>query len=311
MSSNRSFSFRAPMGMGEARCASIEVYLNRCNVSRISAGVNLKFIWVTFVIASMTAQAAEGTLTIVADKQRLVFSQSQLLSRPDIQTISVADSVYKQQFTRFKAIPMAHLFTELAIPEFAVVQCNGADGFSAILEKTRLLSPDPKASKAYLAIEDPKSPWPDLVGKTTSAGPFYLVWTDPRASAIGREEWPFQVVSLIILSNPRTVFPNIYPADDAAPNVQNGFKSFLKNCFACHKMNGNGAGSIGPDLNFPMNPTEYLDETALAALIRRPASVRTWPGMVMPGFSEAAIPDAERADLIAYLRYMSKTKAKP
>jgi mono/diheme cytochrome c family protein len=271
----------------------------------------LKFIWVTFVIASMTAYAAEGTLTIVADKQRLVFSQSQLLSRHDMQTISVADSVYKQRFTRFKAIPMANLLAGLTIPESAVVQCNGADGFSAILEKTRLLSPDPKASKAYLAIEDPMSPWPDLVGKTTSAGPFYLVWTDPQASAIGREEWPFQVVSFAILSDARSAFPNIYPADDAASNVQNGFKSFLKNCFACHKMNGNGAGSIGPDLNLPMNPTEYLDETALAALIRRPASLRTWPGMVMRGFSEAAIPDAERADLIAYLRYMSKTKPKP
>jgi hypothetical protein len=28
----------------------------------------------------------------------------------------------------------------------------------------------------------------------------------------------------------------------------------------------------------------------------------------MRGFSEAAIPDAERSDLIAYLRYMSNTK---
>jgi mono/diheme cytochrome c family protein len=274
----------------------------------------MKFIWAVLAIASTAVYAAPATLTIVADKQRLVFSQSQLLSRDDIQTISIADSVYKERFTRFKAIPMADLFSGLTIPEFALVQCNGADGFSAILEKTRLLSADPKASKAYLAIEDPNSPWPDLVGKTTSAGPFYLVWTNPQASAIGREEWPFKVRSIAILSDFRSAFPAILPADDAAPNVQTGFKSFLKNCFACHKMNGNGAGSIGPDLNLPMNPTEYLDEAALAALIRHPASVRTWPGMVMRGFSEAAIPDAERADLIAYLKYMShagKVTTKP
>jgi len=271
----------------------------------------MKFIWAAIVIASMTAHAEQATLTIVAGQQRLVFSQSQLLSRHDIQTISVADSVYKQRVTRFRAIPMANLFSGLTIPELAMIQCNGADGFSVVLQKTRLLSPDPKASKAYLAIEDPKSPWPDLAGKNASAGPFYLVWTDPQASAIGREEWPFQVVSLAILSDGRSAFPNIYPADDAASNVQNGFKSFLKNCFACHKMNGNGAGSIGPDLNLPLNPTEYLEEAALAALIRHPASVRTWPGMVMRGFSETAIPDAERSDLIAYLRYMSKSKTKP
>jgi mono/diheme cytochrome c family protein len=271
----------------------------------------MKFIWAALIIASMTLHAEQATLTIVADQQRLVFSRSQLLSRHDIQAISIADSVYKQRFTRFKAIPVANLFKGLTIPEFAAIQCNAADGFSAIVEKTRLLSTDPKASKAYLAIEDPKRPWPDLVGKTTSAGPFYLVWTDPQASAIGREEWPFQVVSFTILSDPRSAFPDIYPAGDAALNVQNGFKSFLKNCFACHKMNGNGTGSIGPDLNLPMNPTEYLEETSLAALIRRPASVRTWPGMVMRGFSEAAIPDSELSDLIAYLRSMRKTKARP
>jgi mono/diheme cytochrome c family protein len=260
--------------------------------------------------ASLSAQAAEATLAIVADKQRLVFSQSQLLSRRDIQTISVADSVYQQRFTRFKAIPVANLFTGLTIPDLAVVQCNGEDGFSVTLEKTRLFSTDPGASKAYLAIEDPKSPWPDLLGKTTSAGPFYLVWTNPRASAIGREEWPFKIASFAILSNPRSVFPRIYPAEDAAQNVQNGLKSFLKNCFACHKMNGEGGGSIGPDLNLPMNPTQYFEAKALASYIRDPASVRTWPGMGMRGFSEAAIPDAELADLIAYLAYMSKRRDK-
>jgi hypothetical protein len=89
----------------------------------------MKFIWAAIVIASMTAHAEQATLTIVAGQQRLVFSQSQLLSRHDIQTISVADSVYKQRVTRFRAIPMANLFSALTIPELAVVQCNGADGF--------------------------------------------------------------------------------------------------------------------------------------------------------------------------------------
>ncbi len=271
----------------------------------------MKWILAAFAFVSLNALAAEATLEIVADNERLVFPQSQLLLRHDIQTISIADSVYKQRFTRFKAIPIANLFKGLAIPELAVVQCNARDGFSAILEKTRLFSTDPKASTAFLAIEDPKSPWPHLVGKTTSAGPFYLVWTNPQASAIGPEEWPYQIASFDILSDPHGVFPTIYPAADAAPDVQNGFKSFQKNCFACHKMNGSGAGSIGPDLNLPMNPTEYFEAKALASLIRDPASVRTWPGIAMRGFSEAAIPDAELSDLIAYLRHMSTRKDQP
>jgi mono/diheme cytochrome c family protein len=189
-----------------------------------------------------------------------------------------------------------------------VARFDSEDGFSAILGAARLLSTDRKASEAYLAIEDPHEPWPPLPGKTTSAGPFYLVWRQPQLSGIGREEWPFKIAAVTILDDPRRVFPNIYPADQAPQSVQNGFKSFQKNCFPCHQMNGSGAATIGPDLNLPMNPTEYLDAPALEALIRNPASVRKWPGMAMRGFSVTALPDAELADLIAYLRYMSTRK---
>ena len=285
--------------------ASTEGHNRHCD------GIKLKWILAAFAFVSLDAFATEATLEIVADKEQLRFSQTQLLSRSDLQTISIADSEYKGRFTRFKAIPISNLFKGLAIPDLAVVQCNSTDGFSANLEKTRLFSTDPKASKAFLAIEDPKSPWPRLSGKATSAGPYYLVWTNPQASAIGSEEWPYQIASFHILSDPRSVFPKIYPAADAATNVQSGFKSFQKYCFACHRMNGNGTGSIGPDLNLPMNPTEYLEANALVLLIRDPASVRTWPRRAMRGFSEAEIPDAELSDLIAYLRHMSTRKDQP
>jgi mono/diheme cytochrome c family protein len=271
----------------------------------------VRWVVASLVLISTQVFSAEATLEIVAGQQRLVFSQPQLLARGDVETISVPDSEYRRRFTRFKAIPIAHLFAGVDVPELAVVQCNASDGFSANLEKSRLFSTDPKASKAYLAIEDPKRPWPRLSEKTASAGPFYLVWTNPDASGIGSEEWPYRIASFRVLSDPKGVFPKIYPAADASPAVQNGFRSFQKNCFACHTMNGNGAGSIGPDLNLPMNPTEYLQAAALVALIRDPASLRTWPQRRMRGFSEAALSDSELADLIAYLQHMSTRKVLP
>jgi mono/diheme cytochrome c family protein len=262
----------------------------------------MKWFLSALVFVSLSDSAATATLEIVSGGQKLSYSQSQLLSRPDVQTLSIADSVYKQRFTRFKAIPIGSLFKRLTIPSLAVVQSNSTDGFSAILDRTRLFNTDPKTSKAYLAIEDPGRPWPPLA--------FYLVWKDPQVSRIGREEWPYQIASFHILTDPRAVFPKAYPAADASMNVQDGFRSFQKNCFACHKMSGDGAGTIGPDLNLPMNPTEYLEPKSLARLIRRPANVRSWPGMTMSGFSEAAIPDDELADLIAYLKYMSGKRGK-
>ena len=266
--------------------------------------------WFLAILAfvALQARAADQLLEIVSGQQRLTLSQSQLLARRDARTVWVPDSDYKLRYTHFKAIPIANLFKNVAIPESAMVQCHSTDGFSAVLEKSRLFNSDPKASKAYLAIEDPRNPWPHLPGKIASAGPFYLVWKNPKASSVSLEEWPYQIAAFTILADARAVFPKIYPADDASAAIRNGFKSFQTNCFPCHKMNGNGAGSIGPDLNIPMNPTEYLQASALKALIRDPASVRSWPQRAMTGFSAAALPDGELADLVAYLEHMSKRK---
>ena len=51
----------------------------------------------------------------------------------------------------------------------------------------------PGQSIAYIAIENPKSKWPDLPLKPSSgsAGPFYLVWLKPELSGILQEEWPY------------------------------------------------------------------------------------------------------------------------
>lgn len=247
---------------------------------------------------------AEATLEIMSGADRHTYSQSQLLSRPDVRTIDVTDSVYHRRLTRFRAIPIKELFSEISVPETAVVQCNGLDGFSANLDAARLFNTNPAAAKAFLAIEDPRKPWPRLPGSVTSAGPFYLVWTQPRASDIGREEWPYQIGSFKILSDLRETYPRMYPAAGASASVQSGFDTFLRNCFPCHKINGEGAGLRGPDLNLPRNPTEYFNPNALILFIRKPAQVRSWPAMAMPGFSTELIPDAKLSDLIAYLRYM-------
>ncbi len=269
----------------------------------------MRRILTTLMFAALCAAPAApaapaATLRIVAGAQRVTYTGAQLLARRDLRTLHIVDSIYGRSFTRFEAVPLAGLFAGLKVPSLAVIQCDATDGFSAVLRASRLLATEPGTSTAYLAIEDPAHPWPRLPGKTASAGPFYVVWTNSRASAIGAEEWPYQIAAFQVLSDPRAVFPHAYPAGDAAANVTAGFRVFQKNCFACHRMNGDGAASIGPDLNRPMNPTAYLTPRALLRLIRDPASVRSWPGMQMHGFSVAAISNADLADLIAYLAYM-------
>ena len=65
---------------------------------------------------------------------------------------------------------------------------------------------------------------------------------------------------------------------------------------------------MGPDLNVPMNPTEYFTESALKKLVRDPKSVRDWSAGVMPGFDSARLSEAELDQIIAYLKHMAGKK---
>src|SRR5881392_899523 len=105
-------------------------------------------------------------------------------------------------------------------------------------------------------------------------------------------------------------FPAIVPPPGIAADasVKRGFAVAVKNCLVCHTLNLGGDASVGPDLNVPFNPTEYLRADALRRLIRDPQSLRRWPGARMPGFSSAVLSDRDLNDLLAYLRNMADRK---
>ena len=65
---------------------------------------------------------------------------------------------------------------------------------------------------------------------------------------------------------------------------------------------------MGPDLNLPLNPTEYFRDGMLRQLIRDPGSVRKIPGSAMGAFGKESISDAELDQLLAYLQHMATRK---
>jgi mono/diheme cytochrome c family protein len=95
--------------------------------------------------------------------------------------------------------------------------------------------------------------------------------------------------------------PTLSPRDPA----RRGFDVFVRNCSVCHTVNLGGDASVGPDLNVPYNPTEYIRPDALRRLIRDPQSLRRWPQARMPAFPSRVISDRELTDLLAYLRHMA------
>lgn len=256
----------------------------------------------------LSAVGAEATLTIRVDGELRRHTVSELLALPAVRAITVdQDVAYPGEPRRYRAVPVRTLLKGMDVEPGYVLQARADDGFTAALPLEPLLGAGPDKAEAWLAIEAPDNPWPKLPGKARSAGPFYLVWLRPQAGAIRSEQWPYQLAELVALPAPLNRWPVLdvaaeLPDDDPA---WRGRDLFLTQCLVCHRLNGGGEATMGPDLNLPMNPTEYLSDAGLRALIRDPAAVRDWPGRQMTGFGPDQLSDAEIGDIVAYLRHMA------
>ena len=250
-------------------------------------------------------QAAE--LKVDLGHGTVSYRSEALLRRADVRTITIPADVAFKRPMRYRAIPLVALLPGIALADH--LQLIAADGFAAELPAALLLNRH--GSEPWLAIEDPAKPWPALPGNANSAGPFYLVWTHPQAAGIGPEQWPYQLASIRKRADVATRFPALLP-DPVLPmdgEVHRGLAVFQRHCFACHTLNGEGDAQLGPDLNIPHNPTEYLRADLLRAYVRNPQSLRRWPQARMPGFDAQTISDADLDALLAYLRHMAGHKA--
>lgn len=254
------------------------------------------------LFASGWLQAAELILELPGGTRQ--WDTGALLAHPQARELEIpADVAYKRTM-HYRAVPLASLLDGVTTDDH--LQLVAKDGFAAELSAAPVLSKS--GARAWLAVEDPQAPWPPLGAGKPSAGPFYLVWSEPQKSDIGAEQWPFQVVKIRRLAAVAERFPALLPADDASAEVRAGFAQFQKNCLACHRLNGAGDAQFGPDLNLPYNPTEYFAGDYLARYIRDPQSLRRWPQGKMPPFTHEALSDEQLGQLIGYLRHMAGRK---
>jgi mono/diheme cytochrome c family protein len=273
---------------------------------REAAFLSLALLLVTF--SALPASAAERILTLSFAGETQRFTAAELLARPDAASITIpADISYRRAMT-YHAVPLLALIGEAALKDADTIAAKASDGFVSQIPASLVQKAASGGSVPWVAIEDPAAPWPNLPGKDESGGPFYLVWKDPERSNVGSEQWPYALAELAAVESPLRRWPQLAvdPAlpDTAAERV--GQASFIKNCMPCHRLKGAGSGDVGPDLGQPMNVTAYMKPSGIRAIVRDPKSVRTWPGQIMIGFTEAQISDAELDALIAYLVHMAQ-----
>jgi len=148
-------------------------------------------------------------------------------------------------------------------------------------------------------------------GKVQDLGPYYLIWDNVRDEAFDDEQpqvWPFQVTALEPVPFKLRYAAMLPPARSSA-QVRRGFLVFRNHCMNCHSINGLG-GSLGPELNYPVNVTQYYAIPWLKRWIAMPRSIR-YNATMPPLDAEAGTRDKMLNDLIAYLKAMVGKKVAP
>jgi mono/diheme cytochrome c family protein len=250
--------------------------------------------------------AGTDSLVITGDAGDRQFTTAALLARPDSAVVNVHGDVYHGTVP-YRAVPLLSLLGKGANHPLDTIEIQSSDGFISQIPLSLVTQGANGGAVAWVAVEDPAHPWPPLPGKSASAGAFYLVWQYPERSGVNREQWPYQMVRISLVEGPLRRWPQLsVPANLPANSpVRRGQAVFIVECLPCHRLNDGGASEAGPDLGRPMNPTQYLTEGGLRAIVRDPKSVRTWPEQRMAGFGKSVLPDSDLDAVISYLRAMA------
>ena len=249
--------------------------------------------------------AAEAELAVTIAGHATTYAPASLLGMPAATSITVPNDVAYKRDMSFRAVPAASLLAGVGPDD--TLRFVASDGFVATIPAALLLARG--GAVPYIAVEPPDAPWPALKPEGgPSAGPFYLVWLNPQQSRITPEQWPYQIARIEDVLPLVKRYPMLAPAASAHDTVRRGYAVFEKNCSVCHTLNLGGDATIGPDLNVPYNPTEYMRVDALRRLIRDPQTLRRWPAAKMPAFEPKLLSDRDLSDLLAYLRHMADRK---
>jgi mono/diheme cytochrome c family protein len=131
-----------------------------------------------------------------------------------------------------------------------------------------------------------------------------VIWSKPEQTNLDSHPRPWQL-DAIEIARFDAIYPHTSPAAAEGTPAAKGYGLFRDQCIRCHAINREG-GRVGPDLNVPMNITEYRPEDQIRAYIKNPATFRYGN---MPAHPNLSDPDLDT--LIAYLRAMKDHKYTP
>ncbi len=235
-----------------------------------------------------------------------VLTLGELTARVAPETVENFDGYYHRT-KRFRALRLDRVLAEgfggivqepLRTLQFVL---RARDGYTVPISGERLLE-----AGAYLAVRDLDRPgWEPIGPQRANPGPAYLVWRESSQVDLETHPRPWQLAAIEV-ARFETVFPHTTPAGEPdGSTARRGYVIFTDLCIRCHAINREG-GRVGPELNVPMNITEYRPEEQIRAYIRNPMTFRYGAMPPHPNLSEADLDG-----LLGYLRAMALRKHDP
>jgi mono/diheme cytochrome c family protein len=275
--------------------------LQRRGAFRRPRQLRLLCLAATVLSANNSATESRGA-TPHAEELRTIHLRSADVPRDGLIRVQF-DPIYRSP-KRYRGVPLArYLRTHgIAIGDEttnAAIQFKCDDGYSPLASLFVLVR-----DHAFIAASDvdvpPGNLWTPFnkANREHTPGPFYLVWPDVTATD-PEHPWPYGIVELSV-GAPKALLAAALPRSAA---MEAGFALFRTHCIKCHAINGSG-GSLGIDLNSPMNIFEYWQPDKIASFVAHPERFRT--DSRMPSFFELG--DATIGEILRYVEQMRDYK---
>ena len=264
----------------------------------------LNFLLVLFITNAARADADEN-LSVVYPNKKQTFSLKELKAKLPVFEVTTNDPVYKSTKT-FKGFLLKDILNLIGPLPTVVDEISfvAKDGYSPSISVSEGLS---SISYVTFAEKNRKNNWQLIKQgkKMLNPGPFYLVWKDEEKVPEYFPR-PYQLIRIELIEF-KTLYRSIYPEGLAQKeNEKKGFVIFKNNCVKCHSLNGAG-GTLGPELNYPKNVTEYWNLSEMRTYLKNPSAFRL--RAVMPSFDKLDEPSVDY--LIKYLTFMKDHKEPP